>query len=350
MTMVSRYVTEAVDLGPPVLDPQPIISLALSFWGAKAVMTAVALGVFADLARGPLTGEALAAKLELDGRGAYDFFDSLVALGLVQRRDRVYSNTPLANQFLDPAKPTYMGGLLEMTNSRLYPVWGQLADALRSGQPRNEAKDDSDYYANLGRSSDRLAVFLRGMTGLSAAASRAIAEKAPWADHKTFVDVGGAEGGLSVQLAQAHAHLTGGTFELPNVGPYHDAYVDSFGLGDRLKFHGGDFFEDALPTADVVVMGHVLHNWNLDQKRALVRKAYAALPPGGLFLVHESLIDDDRRSNALGLLMSLNMLLVTREGFGFTGAECQTWMCEAGFSRTRVEHLVGSESMVIGIK
>ncbi len=332
------------------LDPQPIISLALSFWAAKAVMAAVDLGVFARLGQGPRTGEALAADLGLAGRGARDFFDALVALGLLDRRDGLYANAPLAERYLDPGKRSYIGGILEMTSSRLYPVWGQLADGLRTGLPRNEAKDDSDYYANLGRSSDRLAVFLRGMTGLSAAASRAIAEKPFWADYATFLDVGGAEGGLAVQLATRHHHLTGGNFELPAVGPYFEAYVAGFGLGDRLRFHGGDFFAEPLPRADVVVMGHVLHNWSLDQKRALVRSAYAALPRGGMFLVHESLIDDDRRRNALGLLMSLNMLLVTREGFGFTGAECEAWMHEAGFSKTRVERLTDSEWMVVGIK
>lgn len=313
-------------------------------------MTAVEVGVFAKLAAEPLAGEALARELGLAGRGAYDFFDALVALGLLHRNARVYANAPLAAYFLDPAKTSYIGGLFEMTDSRLYPVWAKLGDALRTGEPRNEAKDDRDYYANLGRSHDRLPVFLRGMTGLSAAASRAIATKVPWSDYATFVDVGGAEGGLAVQLAQTYAHLTGVTFELPNVRPHHDAYVASHGLSGRVKFHAGDFFVDPLPRADVIVMGHVLHNWNLDQKRALVRKAYAALPPGGMFLVHESLLDDDRRTNTLGLLMSLNMLLVTREGFGFTGAQCQTWMREAGFENTRVDHLVGAESMVIGIK
>ncbi len=332
------------------LDPQPILELGVSFWKAKAVMTAVELGVFAALARGPRSGEALTSELGLAGRGAYDFFDALVALGLLTRQDRRYANSELADRFLDPAKPSYVGGWLELGGSRLYPVWGQLAAALQDGEPRNEAHSEPDYYTNLGRDSDRLAVFLRGMTGLSAAAARAIAHKLPWSDYRTFVDVGGAEGGLAVQLALAHPHLTGGTFELPGVERYHDAYVKSFGLGDRLRFYGGDFFKAPLPNADVIVMGHVLHNWGLPEKRSLVQKAYDALPKKGMFVVHESLIDDDRRSNSLGLLMSLNMLLVTREGFGFTGAECQRWMREAGFSQTRVEHLSGAESMVIGIK
>ncbi|MDB4952947.1 MAG: O-methyltransferase family 2 [Myxococcales bacterium] len=331
-------------------DVQPLVSLALSFWGAKAAMTAVDLGVFGELARGPREEKELATALGFAGRGARDFFDALVAIGLLERRGQTYANTPMAEQYLDPSKPSYIGGVFEMTNQRLYPVWCELAVALQTGLPRNEAKDENDYYANLGRSSDRLAVFLRGMTGLSAAASRAIAEQAPWGDYRTFLDVGGAEGGLAVRIASAHPHLTGGCFELPGVAGYFDAYVARFGLSDRLQFHGGDFFEDPLPKADVIVMGHVLHNWNLDQKRALVRKAYAALPPGGMLLVHECLIDDERKQNAFGLLMSLNMLLVTREGFGFTGAECQAWMWEAGFGKTRVEHLCGSEWMVVAIK
>ncbi|HVJ19686.1 MAG TPA: methyltransferase [Polyangiaceae bacterium] len=329
---------------------EPLVELGLGFWKAKAVMAAVDLGVFAALARGPRSGAALASELALAGRGAYDFFDALVALGLLERHDKTYSNTPLADRYLDPAKATYVGGWLELGSTRLYPVWSQLESALRSGEPKNEAKDVPDYYGNLGQNSDRLAVFLRGMTGLSAAAGRAIARKLPWADFRTFVDVGGAEGAVSVQLALAFPHLSGGTFELPVVEPYHDAYVRSFGLGDRLRFHGGDFFHDPLPSADVILMGHVLHNWGLEQKRTLLRKAYEALPPRGMLVIHESLIDDDRRSNALGLLMSLNMLLVTREGFGFTGAECQDWLRATGFSETRVEHLVGAESMVIGIK
>jgi hypothetical protein len=341
---------DAFNSGNEGLDPEPLIALALSFWGAKAAMTAVELQLFAHLCERPRNGAQLAAELGLAGRGAYDFFDALLALGLLERDDGVYSNSALAQRFLDPNKPGYVGGLFELTSSRLYPVWSQLPAALRSGQPRNEAKDEDDYYANLGRDEDRLAVFLRAMTGLSAAASRAIGSRIPWAEYRTFVDVGGAEGGLSVALAQAHPHLSGVTFELPGVRSYFEAYVASAGLAERLSFCAGDFFKDPLPRADVIILGHVLHNWNLAQKRALVRSAYAALPEGGVLLVHESLIDDDRRRNALGLLMSLNMLLVTREGFGFTGPECEAWMHEAGFSRTRVEHLAGAESMVLGIK
>lgn len=331
-------------------ETQTLTSLALSFWAARAVMTAVDLGVFAQLAAGPCDAASLTSKLGLHGRGALDLFDGLVALGLLERKAGVYANAGIANRYLDPTKPAYIGGLFEMTHRRLFPVWTKLEDALRSGEPQNEAIHQANYYKELGSDQDRLRVFLNGMTGLSAAASRAIARHDLWKDFKTFVDVGGAEGGLAVQLATRHEHLTGCVFDLPSVKPFCDDYVARFDLSDRVTFQRGDFFEQPLPTADVIVMGHVLHNWNLEQKQKLLASAYAALPSNGILVVQEALIDDDRTSNVMGFLMSLNMLLVTREGFAFSGAECTGWMREAGFRHTRVEHLTGHDWMIVATK
>ena len=181
-------------------------------------------------------------------------------------------------------------------------------------------------------------------------AARAIAEKFPWSDYKTVADVGGAQGGLLVQVSKAHPHLIGVNFDLPVVGPIFDDYTEENGLSDRLRFVPGNFFEDSLPSADVITMGHILHDWNLDEKRMLLDKAYRALPSGGALIVFEALIDDERKQNVFGLLMSLNMLIETPGGFDYTGKDCSGWMRDAGFRETRVEHLVGPDSMVIGIK
>ena len=188
------------------------------------------------------------------------------------------------------------------------------------------------------------------MTGLSSGAGLAMAAKFPWKKYQTFVDVGGAQGGVAVQLALAHKKLQGGNFDLPVVGPIFEEYVRSFKLDGRLKFHPGDFFKDPIPSADVIIMGHILHDWNLEEKKALIAKSYAALPKGGAYIVHEAIIDDDRRKNAFGLLMSLNMLIETPGGFDYSGADCQGWMKDAGFRKTRVVPLAGPDSMVIGIK
>jgi hypothetical protein len=334
------------------VTPDRILQLGLGFWGPKALLSAVELGVFTELARGPADLATLTQRLGLHPRSARDFFDALVALSMLERSGECYANTAEADFFLDRAKPSYIGGLLEMANARLYGFWGHLTEALRSGRQQNESKADpsASPFQALYADPVRLRNFLQGMTGISLGAARAIAQKFPWRDCKTFADVGGAQGALPVQVCLAHAHLTGVNFDLPVVGPIFEEYTASFGLGQRLRFVAGNFFRDPLPQADVLVMGHILHDWNLGEKKALIAKAYAALPPGGSLLVYEALIDDERRHNAFGLLMSLNMLIETPGGFDYTGADCRAWLHEAGFRHTRVEHLVGPDSMVVGVK
>ena len=333
------------------LTPDRIIDLGSAFWGAKTLLSAVELGVFSELAKGPLDGEALRGRLGLHPRSTRDFFDALVALGMLVRDRQRYANTPETDLFLDRAKPSYMGGLLEMLNVRLYGFWGSLTEALRTGQPQNEAKlGGGDLFTALYSDPTRLRLFLQAMTGVRLAVARAMAQKFPWTKYRTFIDIGAAQGGLPVQVALANRHLSGGGFDLPVVGPIFKEYVASFGLGDRLRFQPGDFFTDPLPAADVLVMGHILHDWDLDEKRALLHKVHATLEPGGAFIVYEAIIDDERRRNAFGLLMSLNMLIETRGGFDYTGADCAGWMRQVGFRETYVEHLVGNDSMVVGIK
>ena len=332
------------------LTPDSIMQLGLAFWGSKTLLSAIELGLFTLLADGPISAEALTTRLKLHPRSVRDFLDALVALGQLERHDALYSNTPAGALFLDRRKPTYVGGMLEMANARLYPFWGSLTEGLRTGEPQNEVKQGRDLFDEIYRSPAILADFLKAMTGLSLGAAYAIADKFPWADHKTFADIGTAQGGLAVELARAHAHLKGIGFDLPVVKPHFEAYAAQHGLSSRLSFQAGDFFADPMPSADVLIMGHILHDWSLEKKRMLIRKAYEALPYGGALIVYDPIIDDERRKNAFGLLMSLNMLIETREGFDFTGADCIGWLKEAGFVETRVEPLVGPDSMVIGSK
>jgi len=332
--------------------PDRILQLGLGFWGPKTLLSAVELGVFTELAKSPGDLAALIERLKLHPRAARDFLDALVALGLLERREGRYSNTLDADYFLDRAKPSYVGGLLEMTNARLYGFWGGLTEALRTGQPQNESKTNPSASAFDALYGDpaRMRLFLQGMTGISLGAAKAITRKFPWRDYQTFVDVGGAQGALPVQVAMAHPHLTGTNFDLPVVGPVFNEYVTSFGLQERLRFLPGNFFQDTLPSADVLVMGHILHDWELEQKQLLISKAFAALPTGGALIVYEALIDDERRQNVFGLLMSLNMLIETAGGFDYTGADCCGWLKQAGFREARVEHLLGPDSMVVGVK
>ncbi len=333
------------------LSPESILQVGLGFWASKTLLSAIELELFTELAKHPEDLATLQGRMGLHPRSARDFLDALVALGFLERTDGVYSNAPETDLFLDKHKPSYIGGMLEMANQRLYPFWGSLTKALRTGKLQNEAASgDTPFFEALYADPARLKDFLHAMTGLSHGSNMAIARQAPWAEYKTFVDVGTAQGDLAVQIALANPHLTGMGFDLPEVGPIFEEYVEQQGVQDRLSFSSGSFFDQDLPKADVVTMGHILHDWDLDTKRMLIGKAYDAIPEGGAFIVYEALIDDDRSRNAFGLLMSLNMLIETPGGFDFTGADCQPWLREAGFSRTSQHHLVGPDSMVIGIK
>ena len=343
--------TDPIPIAMDQPQPDHILQVGLGFWASKTLLSAVETEVFTELAKHPADLETLQGRLGLHQRSARDFFDALVALKFLERRNGRYYNTPSTDFFLDKRKPSYIGGVLEMANHRLYPFWSHLTTALRNGLPQNEMGNGCpNPFAEIYAEPARLKEFLNAMSGLSRGANLAIARGFPWTRYRTAVDVGTAQGDLIAQVALAHPHIQGMGFDLPEVGPIFEEFVEANGLSQRVKFISGSFMDQPLPRADVVMMGHILHDWNLEIKRTLVRKAYEALPEGGAYIVYESIIDDDRSANAFGLLMSLNMLIETSEGFDYTGADCSGWMRQAGFRETRVEHLVGPDSMVIGIK
>src|SRR5579871_5110807 len=330
--------------------PDHILQVGMGFFASKTVLSAVEMEVFTELAHHAENLETLSDRLGLHPRSARDFLDTLVALGLLIRNDGVYANTPEADLFLDKNKPSYIGGILEMANKRLYVHWRHLTTALRTGENQNEAAGEGEPFSALYADPTRLKGFLRAMTGISRGANMTIAATFPWANYKTAADCGTAQGDLITQVALKNPHISGIGFDLPEVAPIFEEYVAANGLSSRVRFQPGNFFNEPLPKVDVIMMGHILHDWNLDEKKMLIRKAYEALPTGGALIVYEAIIDDDRSKNAMGLLMSLNMLIETPGGFDYTGADCSGWMRDAGFKQTRVEHLVGPDSMVVGIK
>lgn len=333
------------------VQPDQILQVGLGFWASKTLLSAVEMELFTELAKHPEDLETLQGRLGLHPRGARDFLDALVALKFLDRREGKYYNTPSTDFFLDKRKQSYIGGMLDMANRRLYPFWGSLTTALRTGLPQNETRaGDANPFVALYADPARLKEFLRAMTGVSHGGNMMISHKFPWSSYRTAVDVGTAQGDLITQVALANPHIEGTGFDLPEVGPVFEDYVQANGLSHRVKFAPGSFFDQPLPKADVIMMGHILHDWDLDTKRMLIRKAWEALPEGGAFIVYESIIDNDRSANAFGLLMSLNMLIETGGGFDYTAADCEGWMKEAGFREMRTEHLVGPDSMVIGIK
>jgi hypothetical protein len=336
-------------------DVAPILQTAFSFWGSKVLLTAVELGVFSRLAAGPMTADELGSALGIHPRGRLDFFDALVAMRFLARDGdgptSKYRNTEAGAVYLDRKSPRYVGGILEMLNARLFRFWHDLPEALRTGKPQNEMKHGGkgmfeELYADLAR----LEQFMGAMTGLSRINFEAFAQTVDLTPYKTLLDVGGATGLLCIEVAKRHPHLQCTTFDLPQVEPIAKRSIAAAGLSSRVRTASGDFFRDPLPKADVVTMGMILHDWNLEKKMHLIRQAHAALPPGGALMAIEAIIDDARRENVFGLLMSLNMLIEFGEAFDYSGADFRAWCTKVGFRRFDQKHLAGASSVVIAYK
>jgi predicted O-methyltransferase YrrM len=337
--------------------PARILETATAFWPAKVLLSAIELGLFTRLAAGPLDNERLAAAVGILPRRSADFFDALVAMGFLEREGNgptaTYRNTVETDLFLDRGKPSYTGGMPEMLNARLFGFWGGLTDALRTGSPQNESKHGGgSVFAELYADEARLEQFLNAMAGLQTGNFAMLARTFDFAKHQRVVDVGGANGALCRALAAQHPHLALVSFDLPAVAPIARREIERAGAMSRVEVVSGDFFTDAIPAADVVVMGNILHDWNEEGKRKLIAKAFAALPAGGALIAIENVIDDARRQNAFGLLMSLNMLIEfgADGGFDYTGAQYDGWCREAGFTRTEVVPLTGPTSAAIAYK
>ncbi len=338
---------------PP--SPDQILQIGMGFWASKALLSAVELGVFSELATGTMTGAELEQVLGLHPRATYDFLDTLVALGLLERdgdgMDGRYRNTPASGLYLDRARPTYVGGILEMANARLYRFWGDLTPALKTGRPQNEIKESGKpMFDELYADPARLEQFMDAMTGVSMANFEAFAQKFDFSPYRSMADIGGATGQLSCIVARAHPEISALSCDLAVVTPIAERRIAEAGLQGQVAAETIDFFAGEFPQADLITMGMILHDWNLETKKMLIAKAYRALPEGGAFVAIENIIDDARRENVFGLLMSLNMLIEFGEAFDFTGADCTAWCLEAGFKSCEILPLAGPASAAIAYK
>jgi len=337
------------------LDPGHIMETATAFMASKTLLTAVEFDLFSTLGDSSVTAAELGDALGVHPGKRVDFFDALVALGFLARDGDGpggrYRNTPETAAFLDRESPRYIGGMPKMLNARLYGFWNDLGTALRTGEAQSEAaRDGNSFFDELYADEAKLEGFLEAMSGVQAGNFHALAEAFDFSTYRTVTDVGGALALLSRIVGGRHAHLTLKSFDLPPVAPLARRYIDEAGMSDRITAVSGDFFEDGLPPADIVTMGNILHDWNLENKKMLIGKAFDALPEGGALIAIENIIDDARRENAFGLLMSLNMLIELGDGFDYTGADFREWCGEAGFTRFEILPLTGPASAAIAYK
>ncbi|WP_373494987.1 methyltransferase [Aquiflexum sp.] len=334
-----------------------IMQTSTAFWTSKILLSAVKFQIFTTLAKNKtMSGSEIKTDLDLKctDRHVFDYLDALTTFGFLNREGLLdtakYSNTIDTDFFLDKNKPSYIGGMLEMLNNRLYGFWGNLEEALLTGMLQNEAKNGENLFDAIYADEDRLKEFTNAMSGIQMGNFIHLAQTFDFSKYKTLVDIGGSGGTLSIMVAKHQPHMNCISWDLPSLAPISNNTIENSHLQDRVKAISGDFFKDQFPKADVITMGNILHDWDEETKLMLMKKAYEALPDGGVFIAIENVIDDERKKNALGLMMSLNMLIETGTGFDYTFADFKNWAKTIGFKSTSILPLTGPTSAVIAYK
>jgi hypothetical protein len=344
-----------------MLTPAKIMQIGMGFWPSKVLLSAVKLGLFTELGAGPLSGAEIKQKLGLrcTDRHVFDWLDALVSLGLLEREGLLetaqYRSAADTGTFLDKNQKTYMGGILEMADSRLFRHWANLSDGLISGTPQNESKDKTGggnmgAFEELYTDPHALHEFIEAMAGFQAGNFAVLVAKFDFGKFESMLDVGGADGSLSIQVCQRYPGITCTTFDLPPVEPLAKTKIATFGLSGRIDTSSGDLMADPFPPAQFITMGNILHGFDEAAKQSIINKVYESLPDGGAFMAVENIIDNDRRQNTFGMLMSLNMLIENGEAFDYTPNDFEHWAKTAGFKRVEILPLAGPTSAVIAYK
>ncbi|MFI5782589.1 methyltransferase [Nocardia sp. NPDC051570] len=332
------------------LTPQHFHEVLLAYCGSKALMSAVEIDLFSILAgSGGMTEAELRRELSLHPRLSRHFLEVLVELDLLAKEGDRYRNSPVSELYLDRAKPTFVGGFAETTNDTFYPAWGKLTTALRTGQAQAPIPpDDSDHLfrVNVHTQADRVRRFMTAMDSHSTAMARELARLLPWDEFTSFADIGGCRGNLAAHLVLAQPHLKGVCFDRAQSEPFFDEHVAALGTVGRVTFQAGDFFADDLPKVDVLVFGHVLHDWSPENRLILMERAHRALNPGGMVVVYDRMIDGSPL-DLHRLFYSLTFMLASGGGSEYSVDQLSQWLAEAGFHSPQSYRVLDDHTVVV---
>jgi acetylserotonin O-methyltransferase len=313
-------------------DPEPILDLNEAFRRSKTMFAAVSLGVFDRLHESPATADVMAQHLNANPDATGRLLDACAALGLLHKKDGVYSNEAAATAYLVTSSPHSLSGYIRYSDEALYPMWGDLAGAVREGAPRWKQTFglDGPIFSSFFRNEQAMRDFARGMHGVGMLTSPKVAAAFELGRFHRLADLGGATGHLAITACELYPELRGTVFDLPQVAELAREQVDFSPARDRIDIVAGDFFEDQLPEADLYALGRILHDWSDDKIGLLLRKILERLPSGGALLIAEKLLNEDGVGPTGANMQSLNMLVVT-EGTERSLTQYERLLREAGF-------------------
>jgi len=308
----------------------PLMALSSGFWAFKTMAAAHDLNLFSLLAGGASTTAAeLAEMLLIARRPAEMLLTGCAALGLLEKADGRYRNTPLSEAYLVRGNPYYFGGWVEMADKRLYAGWGRLTEALLTDRPTTwDPSTQSSLFE--GEDPKMLSLFWEAMHSLSTMTARQLGDAVDFGTFRRLLDIGGGSGAYDIELCKCYPLLRATVFDLPHAAAIAAEKIAAAGLSERIGVEAGSFFDRIPEGHDVHLLSMILHDWDEAKNRALLQRSFAALPRGGAVVISELLVNDEKTGPAPAALMSLNMLIET-EGRNYTPAEYSAWLEEAGF-------------------
>lgn len=318
-----------------MVNPNKILELTRGAWKTQVLYTAVKLDVFTIISQGTETAKDIADKIGSTEDALERLLNACISLGLLSKKNDRYADTPESEEFLVKGKPHYLGDLVTMIGGDLYMLWGELADVVKEGTSRHRLSERM-------KSPEEAKGFTRAMHNNAMAPARTMAEKIDFSGYKKLLDIGGGSGAYSIAITEKFPGIHATIYELPNVVSVAKDYIAE-AQADRVDTIEGDFHTDGLPSDyDTALISQILHSYSPETCKEIISKAYNTLSDGGMLIINEFLLDDDKTGPEYSVLFSLNMLLESRgKGSSYTFSEISDWLREAGFKNISKVPLAG---------
>lgn len=332
---------------PENVTPEKLMRYAWGYAPPLIIEGAIRNKVFDTLCNGPMTVAEVSGATGSSERGLASIMNALTGLELLTKDGGLYALTPESAMFLVSTKPSYLGGMMEHMSAQLIPRWLDIENIVRTGLPSAQVNDQAEGSAFFAKFVSALFPFNYPSARVAAGALNVANATGP----VRVLDLAAGSGVWGIGVAQQSPHVTVTAVDWPGVLEVARETAARFGLADRFSFIPGDLAEVDFGTGyNVAILGHVLHSEGPERSKALVKKTFDALAPGGTIVIAEFLVDAARQHNVMGLLFDVNMLVNTKAGGTYSFEEIRGWLEDAGFTKAGLVPAPGPSPLIFADK
>lgn len=261
--------------------------LVTGFWTTQAIYVAVRLKIADRLVNGPLTAESLASETGSHAPTLYRLLRALASSGVFHEdAQRRFTLTPIS-ELLRHNVPGSMAALALMRGDWQYRAWGELLHSVQTGECAFEHAFGEAIFAHLARVPEHGAIFDQAMVGVHGRETDAMLAAYDFSQFGQIADVGGGNGSVLIEILKRSPSTRGLLFDQPHVIQRAQQNFTQAGLAHRCDFVAGDFFQDVPPGADAYLLRHIIHDWDNDRSKAILRNCHRAMSAGSRLLIAE---------------------------------------------------------------